>query len=127
MRRRKGHKNQRSDLKTLSCNPLLETRRNPFIWFSISDVERLLCNVCPPRWPLLGWHIGVRTDEALLGPHHGPFDLGGIFLVDDDVELEEVEEFAQLFREDFRQILRLYACGKSFTDSKESLIALPCV
>jgi hypothetical protein len=54
-------------------------------------------------------HIGVRTDEALLGPHHSPFDFGGIFLINDDVELEEVEEFAQLFREDSRQILQLSA------------------
>ena len=90
MRCREGHKNQRSDLKTLGCNPLLETRRNPLICVPISDVERFLCGVCPPRWPLLDWHIVVRTDEALLGPHHGPFDFGGIFLIDDDVELEEV-------------------------------------
>jgi hypothetical protein len=58
-------------------------------------------------------------------PHHRPFDFGGILLIDDDVELEEVEEFAQLFREDSRQILRFPARGKCFTDSKQSLIALP--
>ena len=47
-------------------------------------------------------HIRVRADEALLGPHHGPFDFSGILLIDDDVELEEVEEFAQVVREDAR-------------------------
>src|SRR5580698_2408390 len=94
MRCREGHKDQWPNFKTLRCNPLLKPGRHSFVCIPISDVERFLSSVCPPRWPLLYRHIGVSTDEALLGPHHSPFDFGGIFLIDEDVELEEVEEIA---------------------------------
>src|ERR1700691_1406270 len=61
--------------------------------------------------------------EALLAPDHSPFDFSGVLLVDNDVKLYEVKEFAQLSGEDLRQILGLLAERKGFAKAKHCLIS----
>jgi len=72
----------------------------------------------------LNRYTSIRSDLALLRTQYSPFNVGRVFLVDDDVKLEEVEKFAQLSGEDLRQFLRLAAGRKGFAETKHRFIAL---
>jgi hypothetical protein len=126
MRSCQGHKNQRSDLKPLTCNSISEWSGYSFVGIPVTDVERLLGLIRLPGWPFFYWHIRVSSDEALFSPDYSPFDFVGVLLVNDDVELQEPEELAKFFREDRREILGVTTLGKSFTEAKHGFIAPPC-
>src|ERR1700739_4932259 len=87
------------------------------------NVERFLRGIGLPRWSLFNRNIRIRSHQALLSPYHSPLGFRGFLLVDNDVELQEVEEFMQLFGQNLRQFLGFCAHRKGFTEAKHSFIA----
>ena len=123
VRSRERNKNQRTNLNPLAREPFLQLGWKCYIRVPVNNEDWFLRGIDPPRWPLLNRHTCIRSDLALLRTQHSPFNLGRVFLVDDNVKLEEVEKFAQFSREDLRQFLRLAARRKSFAETKHRFIA----
>ena len=92
MRGGQWHANDRTDLATALLQESLQLRERG-IRVPVRDVQGFLGVVNVPTCCFLDWNI--REGDRVLSPP-APFYFVGIFLKDEDVEMVEADEFAQL-------------------------------